>query len=178
MSTAQLTVWIATLVLTLLAGSLDWRARRIPNWLTVPGFFVGIALHVVLSGWRGALFALEGAGLALLILLVPVLMRLLGAGDWKLMGAVGAFVGPAMLLFVMLASVLVSGVMAVAHMIAKGHVKTTFRKMIVLVRGVLAFGLKVNPQASLDTPDSLKLPYGVAVAAGTVMCFCAALWLR
>jgi prepilin peptidase CpaA len=177
MSTGQLTVWIATLTLTLLAGSLDWRSRRIPNWLTVPGFLLGIALHAVLSGWRGALFAVEGAGLALAILLIPVLMRLLGAGDWKLMGAVGAFVGPVMLLFVLVASVLVSGVMAVFHVLAKQRVKETLRNMKVLVRGVWAFGLKANPKASLDTPGSLKLPYGVAVAAGTVVCFCAARWL-
>lgn len=177
MSTGQLTVWIATLILTLLAGSLDLRSRRIPNWLTVPGFFAGIALHTVLSGWRGTLLALEGAGLALAILLIPVLMRLLGAGDWKLMGAVGAFVGPMMLLFVLLASVLVSGVMAVVHVLGKRRVKETFQKMIVLVRGVWAFGLRTNPQASLDTPDSLKLPYGVAVAAATVLCFCAARWI-
>ena len=177
MSTGQLTVWIATLTLSLVAGLLDWRSRRIPNWLTVPGFFLGIVLHAVLGSWRGALFALEGAGLALALLLVPVLMRLLGAGDWKLMGAVGAFVGPIMFLFVLLASVLISGVLGVAHMIGKHRVKETFQKMVVLVRGVFAFGLKVNPQASLDTPGSLKLPYGVSVAAATVVCFCAARWL-
>jgi len=176
MTTAQLTVWTGTLILTLLAASLDWRARRIPNWLTVPGFFFGISLHTVLSGWRGTLLALEGAALALAILLIPVLMRLLGAGDWKLMGAVGAFVGPIMFLFVLLASVLVSGVMGVALMMWKNQVGNTFRKISVLVRGVWAFGLKPNPQASLDTPDSLKMPYGVAVAAGTVLCFCVARW--
>jgi hypothetical protein len=57
------------------------------------------------------------------------------------------------------------------------RVKETFRNMVVLVRGVLAFGLKVNPQVSLDNPHSLKLPYGVAVAAATLVCFCAARWV-
>jgi prepilin peptidase CpaA len=177
MNTDQLTIWILTLAFTSLAGLLDWRSRRIPNWLTVPGFFLGIALHAVLSGWRGALFALEGAGLALALLLVPVLMRALGAGDWKLMGAVGALMGPIMFLFVLLASFFVSGLMAAVHMIRMRRVKETFRNMLVLVRGVLAFGLKVNPQVSLDNPHSLKLPYGVAVAAATLVCFCAVRWV-
>ena len=177
MSTAQLLVWVPTLILTALAGVLDWRSRRIPNWLTVPSFFLGIILHAVLGGWRGTLFAVEGAGLALGLLLVPVLMRLLGAGDWKLMGAVGAFTGPVMFLFVLLASVLISGVIAVIHMFQMRRVKETLRNMLVLVRGFAAFGIKPNPRVSLDNPGSLKLPYGVAVAAATILCFCAARWV-
>lgn len=177
MSTGQLLIWIPTLILTVSAGVLDWRSRRIPNWLTVPSFFLGIILHAVLGGWRGTLFAVEGAGLALGLLLVPVLMRLLGAGDWKLMGAVGAFTGPAMFLFVLLASVLVSGVIAIVHMLQMRRVKETLRNMLVLVRGFAAFGIKPNPRVSLDNPGSLKLPYGVAVAAATILCFCAARWV-
>jgi prepilin peptidase CpaA len=177
MSTGQLTIWILTLVLTITAGLLDWRSRRIPNWLTVPSFFVGIILHAILGGWRGALFALEGAVLALALLFVPVLMRAIGAGDWKLVGAVGSFMGPVMVLFVLLASFLVSGLIAVIHMVQMRRVKETFRNMLVLVRGIFAFGIKPNPRVSLDNPRSLKLPYGVAVAAATVICFCAARWM-
>lgn len=177
MSTAQLLVWIPTLVLTVVAGFVDWRSRRIPNWLTVPGFFAGITVHFALGGWRGAQLAVEGAGLALVLLLAPVLMRLLGAGDWKLMGAVGAFTGPAMFLFVLLASVLISGVIAVIYMAQLHRVKETLSNLWVLIRGFVVFGLKPNPRVSLDNPRSLRLPYGVAVAAGTVLCFCAARWV-
>jgi prepilin peptidase CpaA len=177
MTTGQLLIWTPTLVLTVVAGLLDWRSRRIPNWLTVPSFLFGVILHAVLSGWRGALFAVEGATLALALLLVPVLMRLLGAGDWKLMGAVGAFTGPVMFLFVLLASVLISGVAAVAYMSYMRRIKETLRNVLVLVRGVAAFGIKPNPHVSLDNPHSLKLPYGVAVAAATVLCFCVARWV-
>ena len=59
------TIWIATLAVVLYAGYTDWRTRRIPNWLTVSGFFLGIILNSILGGWRGALGSLEGAGLAL-----------------------------------------------------------------------------------------------------------------
>jgi prepilin peptidase CpaA len=176
MSTAQLLIWIPTLALTVMAGALDWRSRRIPNWLTVPSFSLGIILHAILGGWKGALFALEGAGLALGLLLAPVLMRLLGAGDWKLMGAVGAFTGPVMFLFVLLGSVLISGVVAIVYMAQMGRVRETLSNLVVLVRGFAAFGLKPNPKVSLDNSRSLKLPYGVAVAAATILCFCAARW--
>ena len=118
--------------------------------------------------------SLEGVGLALIILLPLVLLKALGAGDWKLMGGVGAILGPWMFLFVLLASVLVSGLMAVATMIWTKRVKTTLRNLGVLIRGFFSFGLRVNPEISLDNPALLKLPFGVAATIGTLVCFLAA----
>lgn len=169
-------IWFSAVAFTLVAAGFDWRFRRIPNWLTVSGAVAGITLHAVLAGWHGAFFALEGIGLALVLLLPPVLMRALGAGDWKLMGTVGAFLGPILLLFVLFVSILASGLMAMVQMISTGRVVETFRNMIVLVRGFFSFGLKPNAKVSLDNPHSLKLPFGIAVAAATLICFCAARW--
>jgi len=81
LTTVPQAIWALTLALTLYAGWMDLRTRRIPNWLTVPGLVVGIAANAALNGWHGAVFALEGAGLALVILLPFVLLRALGAGD-------------------------------------------------------------------------------------------------
>src|SRR5246500_1106657 len=110
-------IWGLVLCLTLCAAVVDWRSRRIPNWLTVPGLITGIVAHTLISRWPGARLSLEGAGLALGLLLPFVLLRALGAGDWKLMGAVGAFLGPVLFLFVLLGSILVSGLMAVVSML-------------------------------------------------------------
>jgi prepilin peptidase CpaA len=176
MKAAQI-IWIVSLGLTLAAATLDWRTRRIPNWLTVPALFAGIALHSVLNGWHGTLFALEGAALALLILVPPVTIRVLGAGDWKLMGVVGALMGPVLMLFILFVSILVAGLMALVQMTRAGRVVETFRNMLVLLRGFFSFGLEANAQISLDTPHAMKLPFGVAVAMATVICFCAARWM-
>jgi prepilin peptidase CpaA len=167
-------IWILTLALTILAALLDWRSRRIPNWLTVPGLLSGVVVHALIAGWPGALFALKGAGLALILLLPLVALRALGAGDWKLMGAVGAFVGWQMFLFVLLGSIFASGIMAIVQVYRTGRVMETLKNMVTLVRGFFAFGLKKNPQISLDNPRLLKLPFGVAVAAATLVCFYAA----
>jgi prepilin peptidase CpaA len=176
MDSHQSTIWALALALTFFAGWLDWRTRRIPNWLTVSGVFAGITLHSWIAGWRGAVAAFEGAGLALIILLPLVLMRAFGAGDWKLMGGVGAILGPGMLLFVLLASIFVSGLMAIVLMVQTKRVKTTLRNLAVLVQGFFSFGLRAHPEISLDNPRLMRLPFGVAAAIGTLICFLAARW--
>jgi len=170
------TIWAVTILLTALAAFVDFRSRKIPNWLTVPAFVAGLTLRTVLFGWPGAKSALEGTGLALLVLLPLVLMRALGAGDWKLMGAVGALLGPLMFLFVLLGSILVSGIMAIVEMARTRRMRETFHNLYVLVQGFFTFGLRANPKISLDNPELLKLPFGVAVAIATVACYCAARW--
>jgi len=169
-------IWVLTLLFTLYAGYVDWRTRRIPNWLTLLGFSAGLAVHSLLNGLRGARTSLEGALLALGILLPFVLLRALGAGDWKLMGALGSLLGPWMLLFVLLASIFVVGLMAVVSMFQAGRVWETLRNVGTLVKGFFVFGLRAHPEISLDNPRLLKLPFGVAAAIGTVICFVAAHW--
>jgi len=60
-------IWISTLILTFVAAWLDWRTRRIPNWLTVSVFLLGITVNSALTGWHGAKLSLAGAVLALAI---------------------------------------------------------------------------------------------------------------
>jgi prepilin peptidase CpaA len=174
MTAAGTTIWSFTLALTLLAAWTDLRDRKIPNWLTIPGIFAGIALNSYFKAWHGMKTSLEGAGLALLVLLPLVLLRALGAGDWKLMGAVGAFLGPTLFPFVLVASVFVAGLMAIVQMVRTRRVIETLSNLAVLVQGF--FSLRVNPEISLDNPVLMKLPFGVAVAAGTLICICAARW--
>jgi hypothetical protein len=92
------------------------------------------------------------------------------------MGAVGAFVGPLMFLFVLAVSLMVSGLMAVVAILRTQRLGETLRNMWVLVRGFFSFGLRANPKISLDNPVLLKVPFGVAVAVSTLICFCAAWW--
>jgi hypothetical protein len=59
-------------------------------------------------------------------------------------------------------------------MIQTKRVKETLRNMAALVHGFLSFGLRTHPEISLENPGLLKLPFGAAVALGTVICFFAA----
>jgi prepilin peptidase CpaA len=169
-------IWVLAMVVGAVAGWIDYRTRRIPNWLTVTGAVMGIFLQTSHYGPHGLSMALQGLFLALLCLLPMVLLRAMGAGDWKLMGALGAILGPVMMLFVLVGAIFVSGVMAIVIVIRAKRVKETFINVFVLVQGFLSFGLRNFPEITLDNPDLLKLPFGVAAALATVLCFLATKW--
>ena len=161
--------------LALIAGWTDWRSRTIPNWLTVPGLLAGVLVNSLASGWAGFGFSLKGAGLGLLLLLPFVFLRSLGAGDWKLAGALGAFVGWQVLLNLLFWSVFVAGVMALGLVIYKRRLVETLRNIGRLLASMLTFHMP-GAEVSLDNPQSLKVPYGVALALTTLLFGIGKMW--
>jgi len=160
-------VLILAVLVAAMAGYTDWRSRRIPNWITVPGLIVGISTNALVGGWAGLKISLLGASLGLVALLPFVLLRSLGAGDWKLAGAVGAFVGPAVLADLLMSSVFGAGVMAAALVIYKRRTLETLGNIGRLLAAMMRFHMP-GPEVSLDNPRSLKVPYGVALALTTI----------
>ena len=160
------------LLLAMWAGWLDWRLRRIPNWLTVPALAAGLAANTLAWGWPGTKAAVEGAGLGLALLLPFVLLRGLGAGDWKLMGALGAWLGPSRLIVVLLGTVFITGAMATVQMFRHGRVKETLYHLGLLLVILFTFGVwGQHHNLTLDNPGLMKLPFGVAAAVSTVLFF-------
>jgi len=162
-------------LLSLVAAATDLRSRRIPNWLTVPGLLIGVAANTALGGWSGLKASLLGAAVGLALLLPFVLLRSLGAGDWKLAGALGAFTGSSVLVDLLLGSVLVAGVMAMALVIYKGRTRETMRNIGHILVSLVTFRLP-GERVSLDNPQSLKVPYGVALAFTVVLYGVAHVW--
>lgn len=168
-------VLAGAVLLSVIAGATDLRSRRIPNWLTVSGLLLGVASNSLLGGWSGLKASLLGAGLGLAVLLPFVLVRSLGAGDWKLAGALGAFTGWRLLVDLLMGSIFVAGIMAVALVIYKGRVRQTIENMGHILSSLLTFRMPES-RVSLDNPDSLKVPYGVALALTVVLYAAAHLW--
>jgi prepilin peptidase CpaA len=161
--------WIVAAMLAIGAGILDWRYRRIPNWLTLSGMAAGIAVNTVLYRWPGLKAALLGTALGLGLLLPFVLLRSLGAGDWKLAGAVGACLGPSQLLSVLAGTVLVAGVMALVVVVWKGRLKRTLANIARLLAALFSLRMPAF-EVSLDDPHSAKIPFGVAMALTVLFC--------
>jgi prepilin peptidase CpaA len=168
-------VWALAAALAATAGWSDWRFRRIPNWLTVPGLLLGVAVNSLARGWSGTKDSLLGAGLGLALLLPFVLIRSLGAGDWKLVGAMGAFVGPRHLIAVLVAAVLIAGVMGVILIVWKKRVGQTLRNLVRMAAALLALRLP-GPDLTLDNPESLKVPFGVAFALAVILYSARQIW--
>jgi prepilin peptidase CpaA len=167
--------WILLTLLAAAAGFTDLRWRRIPNWLTVPGCLLGIALNSIAAGWRGTRESLLGSGLGLLVLLPFVLVRSLGAGDWKLVGAIGAFLGPERLMGVLFITILVAGIMAGILVLWKRRGRQTLVNIGRMLASLASLHLP-GRDLSLDNPESLKIPFGVAASIAVILYVAGEIW--
>jgi prepilin peptidase CpaA len=107
-------------VFTAWALATDLRRRKIPNVLTVPSLALAIAFHACFDGWEGLKCALAGFGLGFGTLLVLWLVGGGGAGDVKLMGALGAWLGWRLTLYVLIGSTAIVAVGSVALLLIEG----------------------------------------------------------
>ena len=85
---------IILFVLFVLTIIFDLRERRIPNWLTLSSMFAGMAYHAATGGLQGLIFSIQGLALGFTLLILFYAAGGMGAGDVKLMGAVGSILGP------------------------------------------------------------------------------------
>jgi prepilin peptidase CpaA len=176
MHRALLPDWLPALALGLVLGLALWhdvRTRRIPNYLIVAGSFAAFLMHALLPpgaglfsstpGGLGIWFSLAGWGLGLLLLLPFYALRTLGAGDVKLMAAIGAFLGPYGVMGATLLTMLCGGVLALAVAWKSGHLLQVTVNVQQMLRGLSGAG------AGLAEPVVVtgKLPYAIAIACGT-----------
>ncbi|HSV35897.1 MAG TPA: A24 family peptidase [Ramlibacter sp.] len=161
---------VVLIALLLTAAVIDWRTYRIPNWLTVGGMVFGLLYNTVAPAQLGFLAALAGLGVGLAILLPLHLLRVMGAGDVKLMAMVGSFLGVAATLNAVLLTFIAGGVAALAF--ALWH--RAFRRMAGNVRDIaqsMAFaavaGIRPTPTATAVASVG-KLPYGISICVGTI----------
>jgi prepilin peptidase CpaA len=150
-----------------LAVAWDLRQGRIPNRLTYGSLVLGLVLRVILGGWRGALdglmAGLVGGGVFFLLFLV----RGMGAGDVKLMTAIGMWAGLRHVVAIMLVTAIAGGILALGYMVARKRGLSTLRNLGALLRFHLVAGLAPHPEINLENPQAIRIPYALAIAAGT-----------
>lgn len=166
------------IVLVLPAAVFDFRSRRIPNWLCVSGFVAGVAANTALGGWAGLKGALIGFAAGFGLYFVLYLLHAMGAGDVKLMGAVGAVAGLWTWAAIFAATTIFGMIAAVGLALTKGRLGKTLWNVMYLVRELLFFRAPWMRHESLDVknPGTLRLPHGVSIAAGTAAVLALALW--
>ena len=157
-------------VVLLTAVTTDLRSRRIPNWLVYPSMVVGIVYNTWVGGINGLFFSLQGLGLAVLLLVFFYIAGGMGAGDVKLMGAVGSFLGPLDLFRAFLYVALVGGIYALIIIIRvdgfKGAIKRSGLMIVNLYSKITYKPVCISCTEREETP---ALYYGVAIALGTFL---------
>lgn len=166
-------------VLLLLATREDIRSHRIPNRLVLVGVVLGVALNGLLPGGYGFnsmtpgglgwLAALKGLVLGLAVLLPIYLLRAMGAGDVKLMGMVGAFLGAGDLIGALIATLIAGGVIALVAALWSRQLMNLLLNIKMMLFGGLLEMSTGRPPLMNDMPLSVgQLPYAVAITTGTL----------
>jgi len=166
-------IQLAVLAILLVAAAvIDLRTFRIPNWLTGSGVLLGLAFNAIghARALDGLLSALGGMGIGLTILLPFYLLRVMGAGDVKLMAMVGAFLGLSQIVPAVLFSFIAGGVAAVVFVVAKRRIARFGSNLRHIVQGAALSAIAGLPLAGLAPGASVgHLPYGVSISAGTIL---------
>jgi prepilin peptidase CpaA len=164
MTTPQYAIAIATCVLLVVAVFTDVRGSKIPNALTVPFAVLGLLLNLWAQGPYGILVSLGGLVLGLALFFVSALLgRILGAGDCKLFAAVGALLGPQLLIWGILYTALAGGVFALLIALWRG----VLGRSVKAVGQAVYFRLTMKMPMDITTADAkMRLPYAVAICAG------------
>jgi prepilin peptidase CpaA len=154
----------------LIACITDVRSGRIPNWLVVSGAAAGLALAGVQFGWRGAGSAALGLLCGFTLYFPLYLLRARGAGDVKLLAAVGAVVGLISCVEITALSAVCGGVIALAVATRKKRLGKTFRNLSFIVHELINLRLPYTANTELDVrhPESVRIPHAIVLASGTV----------
>jgi prepilin peptidase CpaA len=152
-----LSIGLGTAVVT------DMRTRRIPNWLTgaIAGAGFGLAFG---GGVVTPMQAALGLGAGLLLMMPGHLIGATGAGDVKLMAAVGSVVGPNLVLRAFLYSAIAGGVLAIAVAARRGRLAATLQDTSRLVTAPATVRMAIEPPARAN-----RFAYGPAIAVGTLV---------
>src|SRR5690349_21543935 len=105
----------------------DLRTRRIPNVLTLPALLAGVALQAGYGGAAGIATSVAGAAIAIAVLSVPFALGGIGGGDVKMMGAIGALVGPRLGVASLAVGMVLGGVIMTAHLARLGLLRAKMR---------------------------------------------------
>lgn len=159
------------LAVVLGAAVYDVRYRRIPNWLSVGGVLLGLALNSFLyQGLPGFLFALKGMVLGFTVYFVLYVLRAMGAGDVKLMAAVGAITGWHDWFGMFLITAMIGGLMAMILVARRGRVKKTLWNVAFILNSIRSGRPAYVGKEELDVrnPKALGLPHGAVICVGTI----------
>ena len=160
-------ILITILALALVAAAItDIRSSKIPNLITFPLAMLGVIIHSVANGLDGFIFSLEGFGLGFGLLLIFYMLGGMGAGDVKLLGAVGAIIGPYDVFIAFLVTSCLGGLYAICLMVMTWGLPSTAERVKVMLTTWLVARIFTGPPPS--EKGQPKLRYGLVIGLGAL----------
>jgi prepilin peptidase CpaA len=166
--------YIVAMVVGFVACVTDLRSRRIPNVLTFGAALAALIFHTINSGAAGLLTALAGWGLGVAVFFLPFALGGMGGGDVKLLGALGAWLGPGLTIWVALYTGIAGGILALGVALASGYLRQALSNLRLLLTHWSVAGVGRVDELSLTGSTGPRLAYAVPIFAGMLV----AVWLH
>jgi prepilin peptidase CpaA len=159
-------IMIILLIILMTATISDLISFKIPNWLNYSALAFGISYFSITKGYEGFSFSLTGALTGFALLFIPYVLGGTGAGDVKLIGAVGSFLGAHGIFLVFILSCTLGGIHALFLLTSKGSLFSTFKRYgRILWCFIVTHKFTYIPPTVKEKP--LKIRFGLAIALGT-----------
>jgi len=167
MPPSPLHIGIVFALIMVLAAANDLWSRRIPNAITLTGVLAAPVLWGLAQGPSMALGSVIGGALALVVGMTLFAMGAVGGGDAKLLAVTGAFLGPSRLVVALILIGITGGALALVVAFARGRLITALAGAWHLSVHLTTLGHR-GTSRDVASPGALTIPYGVAIAAGSV----------
>jgi prepilin peptidase CpaA len=156
------------IAILVIAAIIDFKFKKVPNIVTIPTMVAGMSMSFIESGFIGLLISTAGLFIGIALLYLPYAAGGMGAGDVKLLGAIGAIKGPRFVFITFLVMALIGGLMAVVRA-ASVMKRADMRTFSTSVRTVYY----TRKWADMKVPEYVrkeKIPYAIAISAGAAAC--------
>jgi prepilin peptidase CpaA len=154
------------------AAMIDFRRRRIPNWLNAILVVTGLASSMLAGAWTSPLQSLAGIGVGFAIGLVLFVIKALTGGDVKLLAGIGAWLGTVRLLEVMAAAAVVGLLIVIVQSLRQRRLAALLRSSAVLSVSLVNGDASTAQAVASTEPRTFAertLPYSLSIAVGTVL---------
>jgi prepilin peptidase CpaA len=160
------------LLASLVAAVMDVWKFKVYNALTVPLLLSGLAYHAVAGGLEGLQGSLLGILFGFAVLIVVYVMGGIGAGDVKLMAAIGAWLCMPLTFYVFALGAFAAGAYAAVLILSSGNLRESWIELQLVLFRIRAFGHYLGAdgrlEAEMKRPDRRHrlVPFGAMLAAG------------
>lgn len=155
----------------MLALASDFKTYRIKNSITYSFMLIGLTANVTMGGFKGMVFSLQGIVLPAVCLVILYMMRVIGAGDVKLLSAIGAVMGAGFALYTAAYAFLCGGLIAALLILIRRNGVRRFKYLLEYVKGCLLSVSLLEYTDFSDKQEAGRFHFSIAVATGTAVAY-------